>query len=288
MKQFKPKIIVAGFDFSDCSTTAVEFAGRFAQAWSARLIVIHAAPVPSLSGAPYVSSAKVESSFAHDRADLEGQVSMRMQDVFPSERLPGIRVAHGEPSETILTAAEEEHADVIVVGTEGRGGLKRLALGSVAEQLLRLARIPVLTMRCNPESSGRSLSVRQVLCPVNYSSVAGAAFEHAVAVAKHFAAELTVMHLVEDPAEAEDLSRERERLRVWVGEAGPPETHLRLRVQTGDAADQVLQYAVNHHIDLIVLGAQHKKFRDTTVLGSTTERVTRQAICPVLTVPVAV
>jgi nucleotide-binding universal stress UspA family protein len=57
------------------------------------------------------------------------------------------RLAEGDPAEEILRAAEEEGADLIVMGTHGRGGLSRLLMGSVAEAVMRKALCPVLTVR---------------------------------------------------------------------------------------------------------------------------------------------
>jgi len=55
-------------------------------------------------------------------------------------------------------------------------------------------------------------------------------------------------------------------------------------VRRGDAAAQVIDYACADAAGMIILGAQHKRFADTTVIGTTTVRVTRHAFCPVLTV----
>jgi nucleotide-binding universal stress UspA family protein len=60
-------------------------------------------------------------------------------------------VESGDPAKTILAYAEEIDADVVVVGTHGRSGVKRYVLGSVAERLVRHATCPVLTVRL-PES----------------------------------------------------------------------------------------------------------------------------------------
>jgi universal stress protein A len=56
-------------------------------------------------------------------------------------------------------------------------------------------------------------------------------------------------------------------------------------VRHGDAGEQVITLAQEAKVDLVVIGAQHRRFVDTTVLGVTTVRVTRHAPCPVLVVP---
>lgn len=280
MTPFNPKTIVAGFDFSDGSTAAVEFANEFALRWSGRVIVVHAPPLPRTPD--LVLGTLIPTS--HEMEQLEQQARLWMKEVFPPEWMPEIRIVDLDPAKAILKTAEMEQAELIVVGTEGRGGLSRLTLGSVAEQVLRLSDIPVLTVRTAPDGTYPFRRIRHVLCPVNFSSLAGQALEHASEIAQLFGAELTVLHLVGQDPLLDDLDRERERLRVWVGGAVPGGTRLRIRVQRGDAAGQILQYARTNAADLIVVGAQHKRFRDVTTFGSTTERVTRHAHCPVLTV----
>jgi nucleotide-binding universal stress UspA family protein len=57
------------------------------------------------------------------------------------------RVMEGSPSRKIVRYAEQERCDLIIMGTHGRGGIDRLLLGSVAEQVVRSSDVPVLTMR---------------------------------------------------------------------------------------------------------------------------------------------
>ena len=282
MIPFAPRTIIAGFDFSDCSTAAVEFANEFAQRWAGKLIVVHAAPdlpMDVLTLAP----ATVNINWERERQELELQARLWMKEVFPAEWMPQIRVLDATPAEAILGTARTEIADLIVVGTEGRGGLSRLTLGSVAEQVLRLSPIPVLTVRAPVEGTYPFRRIRRILCPVNFSGVAGTALTHARTIAEKFGAELTVLHLT-DSANASDFDAELERLKLWVGPGEPPDLRIRLHVQRGDAGAQILHYARRNSTDLIVHGAQHRRFRDTTAFGSTTESISRHAPCPVLTV----
>lgn len=282
MEPFAPRTIIAGFDFSDCATAAVETANEFAQRWSGRVIVVHAAPDPPLD-ALTLAPAVVSFDFDRQRQELQDQANLWMKEIFPPEWLPETRVLDLPPAEALLRTAKLEHADLIVMGTEGRGGLSRLTLGSVAEQVLRQSPIPVLTVRISADGSYPFRRIRRILCPVNFSGVAGAALAHALPIAEKFGAELTVLHLIES-RDAGDLDEERERLKLWVGPARLSRLRLRVLIRTGDAGAQILEYARRKRVDLIVHGAQHRRFRDTTAFGSTTERVSRHAPCPVLTI----
>ncbi len=128
------------------------------------------------------------------------------------------------------------------------------------------------------------ISIQHVLCPVNYTEVAFQALEHAVAISKCFGAELLVLHVIESPAADVTDHGEHARLCSWIPDETRARCSLKEIVRRGDAAEQIIEMASSAGCDLIVLGAQHKRFSDTTVIGTTTLRVTRHAPCPVLTV----
>jgi nucleotide-binding universal stress UspA family protein len=65
----------------------------------------------------------------------------------PDRKAPLLRVADGRPADEIIRAVEREGTDLIVMGTHGRRGFKRLMLGSVAEEVVRRATCPVLTVK---------------------------------------------------------------------------------------------------------------------------------------------
>jgi nucleotide-binding universal stress UspA family protein len=127
-------------DFSPSSEYAFRFARALARDQVARLIVLHIGPKP-LSALGAVPPLPEE----YGRAELEKMLrkiqAPELKDRFET------RLAFGEPVSEILNAAHSSRADLIVVGTHGRTGLGRLLMGSVAEQLLRQAPCPVVTVR---------------------------------------------------------------------------------------------------------------------------------------------
>ncbi len=154
----------------------------------------------------------------------------------------------------------------------------------MAERVLRETEEPVLTVRGREEEERKPLApIRKILCPVNFTDVARKALGYATTLAERFAAELRVLTVVETPGEVSE-EEEKEKLCAWI----PGILHSRCRmeevVRRGNAAEQILQAATSDGCDLIVLGAQHKRFWDSTVLGTTTVNVTRYAPCPVFTV----
>jgi nucleotide-binding universal stress UspA family protein len=138
-------------DFSPCSDLALQLAGSLARDYRARLVVLHVGrpPLRNLGGPTPVPPLPVEWEWA----ELEQQLWRRtVPGLSPG---PEFRLVFAEPAgEAILRFAEEIHCDLIVLGTHGRTGLRRLLMGSVAEQVVRRAPCPVLSIRCAPPAEG--------------------------------------------------------------------------------------------------------------------------------------
>jgi len=133
-------------DFSPAAEPAFEYALETAKIDDAVLILLHVIePTSPFADDVYVAlpDATCEAAEAAARRRFDGllarakAVGVDARDVFRS----------GRPAEEITEAAESELADLIVMGTHGRRGLRRLTLGSVAEQVVATAQCPVVTVR---------------------------------------------------------------------------------------------------------------------------------------------
>ncbi len=137
------KTILCPTDFSENSDLAFQTACALAREDGARLIVLHvgAKPIASVGGSRAVPPMPEE----YDRSDLEARLkSYRVADL-------GNRLEHelvfGESAQEIVRIAAKHQVDLIVMGTHGRGGMRRMLLGSVAEGVLRHAPCSVLTVK---------------------------------------------------------------------------------------------------------------------------------------------
>ncbi len=285
MELFRPKSILCPTDFSEPATLALHYGKQLADCFDARLVVLYADP---FTPPPYFTSGQVE-DLAKTIERFKG-AALEYLSRYISEHLGGSgkvdrMVAESEALPAILLAAEEKKADMIVMGTHGRSGINRLMLGSVTEKILHETGRPVLTVR---DKTGRTelakISIHQVLCPVNYTEVAVSALEHAVEMSKCFEAELLVLHVVESQSTDIKDEDEHNRLCAWIPDGIRARCSLKEIVRRGDAAEQIIEVSSSSRCDMIVVGAQHRRFHDTTVIGTTTLRVTRHAPCPVLTV----
>jgi nucleotide-binding universal stress UspA family protein len=128
-------------DLSDRSEVAFRLACALARDYGARLIVIHVWSPPT----PVLGEFVPQPAPEYYPAATEEKLS-ELRPAAPSVRVE-YRLEEGEAASTILRVAEESGADLIVMGTHGRTGLRRLLMGSVAEQVLRRARCPVVTTK---------------------------------------------------------------------------------------------------------------------------------------------
>jgi nucleotide-binding universal stress UspA family protein len=182
------------------------------------------------------------------------------------------------------------------MGTHGRRGVRRLFLGSVAEEVLRRAEVPVMVV---PERGG-SGPFLHVLAPTDFSAVSRLALPVAAAVADLYGTRLSLLHVVEPMPLLvalaglatvndllPDLRPEAERdLAALTRSGGPAFARAEGHVVEGRAAEAITAFAAAHGADLLVMAKHGLHGVDRLLLGSVTERVVRTAPCAVLTLPV--
>jgi nucleotide-binding universal stress UspA family protein len=135
------KRIVVGMDFNEPSLAALEYARALAKSFGGSISLLHV--LQPVANEVYAYSAEMVDNW--ERAAYE-----RLWELYPAAERTALggraEVRVGTAVEAILTFAEEHGADLIVLGTHGRGPIKHLFLGSVAERVVRLAPCPVLTV----------------------------------------------------------------------------------------------------------------------------------------------
>jgi nucleotide-binding universal stress UspA family protein len=153
------KNILVPTDFSEPAERALETALGIASAFGANLTLVHVAWTPPTAYVGYVEGFywPVDDRDATRKALDEQLAKARMQ--YP--RTEGM-IVEGESWRAILQAAKDKDADLIVMGTHGRTGIARVFLGSVAERIVRLSPIPVLTVSGKAEQVARAKSMSEL------------------------------------------------------------------------------------------------------------------------------
>jgi nucleotide-binding universal stress UspA family protein len=147
--------IVAPTDFSEPSCEALRAAQELALHFSSELILVHIVdPVPPLAPGTSLTSRVPAFDVAGYQQVLQGSAQERLDSL---ARTLSADIKHrsvvkpGLAAQMIVACAEEEHADLIVIGTHGKTGVKRILFGSVAEKVVRTASCPVLTIKSRDE-----------------------------------------------------------------------------------------------------------------------------------------
>ena len=263
--------VLAPVDLSEGGITALHYARFFAEAFGANLTVMYVAYEPIVSDAT--------------RTEVRTHVTKALGDTKCD-----VIVESGQPVQGILRAAREVDAGLLVMGTHALRGWRRAVLGSVTEGVLHGTTVPILTVSRShgvPVMHG-PVGVTRIVCPVNFSDSARDSLRYAAQLAEKFNAELVAIHVVEPGSHVLPAGSSECRVREWIGEELGDVLSFRELTMRGGAAERVLDCVDDLGADLLVIGAQHKFFRDTTVIGTTTERLVRFAPCPVLTVVRAV
>lgn len=273
-----PIRILCPTDFTPFSRRALEYAIALARPAGAEITLLHVLLLP------------LPSSDTDDEPDWmppgPGQRSTlleqmrRFAEPADAAGLP-IRLVlrEGIPADEILSRAASLETDLIVMGSHGRRGFERWILGSHAGRVLRLAPCPVLTVSgAGATAAEVPVQIREVLCAASGSAHAPQTVEYARCLAAGTRAHLTLLH-VTVPGHPGGPRRRFRNGRIQAGQVSVVE-----RTTWRSPRSEILRLAKKRGVDLIVIGNHDRGPAALGYLGSTSDRVVREAECAVLTV----
>lgn len=286
--------IAVGVDFSSESDVAVGHACMLARRTRAHLILIHVLPLPAhlvedSSYDPLFRASTVNTELSGrqrvDAGELLQEMARRCRELGAScEPL----LIDDNPSDGLARAAEEVGADLLVLGSHGRSGLKRFLLGSVAERAVRLCRRDALIAR---GPVGAHDGYHRIVVATDFSSHAASALEAALAVAAPDAS-IEVVHCWQTPILPAGLpvAPLRADIEKNVSDAG---ARLVSRISSGaarvkftalesPAGDGITTRAAEVGADLIAVGSHGRRGIKRWLLGSVAEVTIRHAPCSIL------
>lgn len=281
--------ILCATDFSSGSQQAMRVAARLANEANAELVLAHCWHVPAVDFADFTYPGTLIQQMSDDAArGLE--LATREVKLLGVKQVSS-KLMEGSPwYEIVRVAQNDETYDLIVIGTHGRTGLKRILLGSVAEKVVRHSPCSVLAVR--PDSELKTFL--HALCPTDFSPSATYALELASEIVPPNGA-ITLMHVIEIPVpfsgEMPVLGLEHD-LDAWAAKA-LDESAARLRAKVSanittqarlgyPGAQTLTKLDEDRTIDLVVMGSHGRTGINRAVLGSVAEKVVRHARCPVL------
>ncbi len=297
------KNVLFATDFSPTSDSALPYATAFCRRFGSTLHVAHVLSDANLAlmtgGVDYVSVNTIYDDAVNQAQEKIRQITARLGQI-PCQTY----VRHGQVWTNLSSIVAANAIDLIVVGTRGRSGLGTLLLGSVAEDILRHAPCPVLTV--GPGVCGRfslpafhddsgglapvELELHQILYATNLTPASLRVAPVAIRLAEEFKSRLTLLHVIEEWSEYAKLEARPGPIENGVQQLQtviPKDAALvhapEWVVEFGAVPENILYAAAQRESDLIVLGARPANHA-TRRPWSTVHRVVAQATCPVLTV----
>jgi nucleotide-binding universal stress UspA family protein len=294
-------------DFSEESRKAISYAGALLNHFrsTVHLVYVHdidfAYAVPALIvSAPLISSENVERRLRKDLEKLAKQFDLPGST---SER----HVRTGRAYREICETANKIGAELIVIATHGRTGLRRLMMGSTAERVVQHAPCPVLVVREKErefiemaKGKGADLQITKVLVPVDFSESSREGLLYAISFARRFGARLILLHAIQvqpfipadshasherTPAPGVIERAARLRARKFLKQVDFAGVAYEMEIQSGRPAEEISRYAESAGVELIITSTHGQTGLAHALIGSTAEHVVRYAHCPVLVVP---
>lgn len=270
-------------DFSDASRAALVYALAFARHHHAKLFPAH---VMETVPATYVEGGGVY-NFAPQiqELDLEKLRDLVQRNCNSFQPL----VAEGSIEFAVQKWIDEHGIDLVVIGTHGRRGVQRFLLGSTAEAIFRTATCPVLTVgphvSIKPYDESR---IDKIVFATDLTRESEYAVSYALSFAHECRAHVTFLHVIPEERHHTDHGRIvafcEEELKKLVPEDARLWCEPEFRVEEGDPAEQITNFAERECPDLIVLGLPRDKDFSTHFQTGVTYKVVTAASCPVLTV----
>jgi nucleotide-binding universal stress UspA family protein len=292
--------ILCPVDFSDFSRHALDHAIAISHWYGSAIAALHVVvPAPTVSVAPYVGPSALQpfSLTDVDRDKLRAELRQFVAQEAPADLSIDLRVEDGlDAGYEIPVQAQRLSADLIVMGTHGRSGFKRLFLGSVAERVLRRASCPVITVPPKvPDAVPARELFQRILCPIDFSPSSDASLQYAISLAQRANSDLIVMHVVDalpdltEPPLAPRVNRGElvessgRRIKAMIPDSVRQCCKVTEEVAVGTPHREILRLAAEQSVQLIVIGIRGWNAVDALLYGSTAEHVVRGAACPVLT-----
>jgi nucleotide-binding universal stress UspA family protein len=285
--------IVAPTDFSEPSTQAVRRAAFLARAEGASLHLVHALRLPVIAS-PHPVSVPA-SVWEGIREGMEQEMeSLRVEVEASGVSSVTSRVEEAGGAVDAIEAACSAHAaDLVVMGTHGRGGFKHALLGSVTERVIRTLACPVLAVKEDRDASEKA--IERILLPTDFSSHSDLACELAMGLAARHGASIDVLHAFEFlpeyatylSPEAVDVERRMEsdakdQVEKILGRISAEKVRASSHVLRGAPQDVIPREAERLGSDLIVMGTHGRSGLSHFLIGSVTEKTLRSAPCSVL------
>jgi len=277
--------IVLATDFSEASKAALQYAIDLAGCYEGKIVVAHAVPHEAYLSVPLEPiPVDLDVFWNREKQSLAEFVSQGSFGDVPCEQV----MRRGELWDVIGDIIKEKHADLVVTGTHGRHGFKKVVLGSAAERIYRQAHCPVLTIGPEAAAATRTKWVpKKILFATDFAETSLHALPYALSLAEENQARLIFLNVAPlTPYVYKEVVTVNVRRRLEALMPAEPWCTPEFVVGFNFPAAEILQVARERNADLIVMGVRKPGAAVVTshLPWSTASDVVSAAPCPVLTV----
>jgi nucleotide-binding universal stress UspA family protein len=277
--------ILLATDFSEVSSGALGYACNLARSYGSKIFVTHVVPPePYLTVPLEPIPIDLDLFWNREKQNMADFVSAKALEEIPHEDI----LQRGELWDVISNVIDQHRIDLIVMGTHGRKGLKKIVLGSVAEKIYRQAKCPVLTVRPEVAASARTgWELKRILFATDFSETSLHALPYALSLAEENQATLIFLNVAPlVPYQYKESIVETTCKRLEGLMPAEPWCTPDFVVCFDFPAQGILQIARDREPDLIVLGVNRRAAAGLSshLPWSTASEVVSAAPCPVLTV----
>ncbi len=278
--------LLAAVDFSVQTPLVMKAAAAIARSFGSELIVVNAAT-------PMVYGTGME-PVPIETFDVNLDIAKaRMVDLINSSsdlRTLNHRqiVAYADAGDLVEQVVKDQKVQLVVAGSHGAHGMERLALGSIAESILR--RVPCPTLIVGPHCKLDHYPFRSILFATDLQDTGLRVAQYASGLAERFHGRLTMLHVVEPKSmrNKEQPEFSEEQTLQAMQRLLPPDlttyTTAKVRIEYGKAGELITHTSKTENVSLIVLGIREGGTLPDHAPWSTLSHVVREAECPVLVV----
>jgi len=281
------KILLAT-DFSEAAEKAATYARSLARRYGSRVELAHVLDPAALENYGEAVVGVVISDRREARKENLATLTHQFQVAGVEAEAKPLEGHY--PAKLLLGLAKEDGIDLIVVGTEAKSGLERLVLGSTAEQVLRAATCPVLTVGPRVAAAGNApFHPQRILYATDLAPDSTDSAVFALSFAQEHGSHLYLCHVVDDPLASPEQRRHQfhafqARLKRLVPQASYDWCTPQFVVAEGEATDEILKLAAGLNADLIVVGAHRRSGWRSHLERGVVPSLLANATCPVLSV----
>jgi len=280
--------ILVATDFSEASQSAIQTVLAFKQKIPAKITVLHV-------------DTRIHVHSPHRDCACHDQLILEMKRSLPAGKIGDIEfdiVKGVSPAVEILDYSKKHKCDLIAIGSHHRNRIGDFLLGTAARQVIHESTCPVLAVHEFSLADRISFVPRRILIPTDFSYAASLAVQLGEQMAKVFGAQIHFIHVLELPA-LESIHSEH-----WIQQLNLPDSTgpkvdailetlsgktltkipTTLKTLQGKPSEEILAYATEQDMDIIVMGTHKSGTLQRLLIGSVTSTVVASAPCPVITV----